>query len=355
MENQLRNSKHNAILNNIHFDEKNKQHVLQAIHEPSKKRKNPYMKRIVYGGVAFASLILFLIGGSYISPTIANVAASIPYISQFAKEEKVRMAVFEVVFDISSKQKYNVRDVEVKVSDRTISYAVAEDVSASEKEEIIETLSAALETEKLGSYEITVSKYKGESYEHKVQELTPKEEQEIEEYIKLSEKLEKQVLQALNEHNYVPAFPIEVRVNKVENFLYVAVPNTESEARMVELKDMLKSITKDYGEFRMRITQIDLKAREQELRWGGIVHTIGDALMAEDHLKVRTYSYSFHPYPLQLTIKTTIDSTNSNAEELAKQIEQEIKDYIQFDEQTKDIRNDPYHLTVLSKDKKKLN
>ncbi|KAB2331551.1 hypothetical protein F7731_18370 [Cytobacillus depressus] len=81
---------------------------------------------------------------------------------------------------------------------------------------------------------------------------------------------------------------------------------------MDELKSLLRSLSKDYGEFRMKITRIDMKAREQELRWDkyNIVSNIGRALIANIELKVRTYSYSFHPYPLQLMIKTKIKSTD---------------------------------------------
>ncbi|MFP5303545.1 hypothetical protein R2R70_20415, partial [Cobetia sp. SIMBA_158] len=84
----------------------------------------------------------------------------------------------------------------------------------------------------------------------------------------------------LDEHHYIPAFPVEARINNVENFIYVAVPSTESKERMEQLKELLTYISSKYGDhFKMRITQIDMKAREQQLRWGGNIHAIGSALM----------------------------------------------------------------------------
>ncbi|WP_404323429.1 hypothetical protein [Cytobacillus firmus] len=40
---------------------------------------------------------------------------------------------------------------------------------------------------------------------------------------------------------------------------------------------------------------------------------------------------------------------------LAERIEEEIKSFLQTHEKAEDIRNDPYELTILSKDKKKIN
>lgn len=129
--------------------------------------------------------------------------------------------------------------------------------------------------------------------------------------------------------------------------------NTESKKRGSELKKLLKSVTKDYGEF----TSIDMKAREQELRWGDsqITGIIRSGLMSNESFKVTGFSYSFQPYPLEMKIKTSVKSTDPKAKELAEEIMNEVKEFIQNHEITKDVRNDEYTVMIYGKDKKLIN
>lgn len=353
MEDQLRGSKDNSILNNIRFEKTNKQNVLMAIKDPHKTNSKRYLQKMTHSGVALALLIGLILGTSYISPAIAKVAAKIPYISQFVKNEEYKNEIYDLIGKVSYENNYQLRDLKVNVSKRSISYYI-EGVSADvrkQKETIIKTLNSALEEKNFGTYKIQVKRYveKGDKFDPR--ELTAEEEK----YVQQSQELEKKVVEALEKHKYVTAFPVQVRINKKEHFMYVAVPKTEE--RIEELKSLLLTISKDYGEFKMKITRIDMKAREQEIRWGraNVISNIGNALIANKELKVKTYSYSFHPYPLQLTIKTKIKSIDLNAPTISKKIENEIKDYLQFDNNTKSVRNDPYILNVLSKEGVKIN
>jgi Protein of unknown function (DUF4030)/Domain of unknown function (DUF4179) len=324
-----------------------------AIKKPRKTNSKRYLQKITLSGVALALLIGLILGTSYISPAMAKVAAKIPYISQFVKNEEYKNEIYDLIGKVSYENNYRLRVAEVDVAKRSISYSI-EGSSADvrkQKETIIKTLNSALVEKNFGTYNIQVKRYVERGDKFDPRDLTVEEEK----YIQQSQDLEKKVIEALEKHHYVTAFPVQVRINKKEHFMYVAVPKTEE--RIDELKSMLRSISKDYGEFKMKITRIDMKAREQELRWGrsNVVSNIGNALIANKELNVKTYSYSFHPYPLQLTIKTKIKSTDPDATNIAKKIENEIKDYIQFDNDTKTVRNDPYILTVVSKDGVKIN
>jgi hypothetical protein len=141
----------------------------------------------------------------------------------------------------------------------------------------------------------------------------------------------------------------------VEDFIYIALPKTEK--RVDELKEQLKLLTKEYGEFRYRITSIDMAAREQELRWGksGVLNVLFSGLDENKAFKVTGLSYSFHPLPLQIKVKISLKSTDPEAKKLAEEIENEITDFIQTHEMATEVRNDPYELIILGKDKKKIN
>jgi hypothetical protein len=78
-------------------------------------------------------------------------------------------------------------------------------------------------------------------------------------------------------------------------------------------------------------------------------------LMENKDFKVTGFSYSFHPLPLQIKIKTSLDSGHPDAEKLAEEIENEITEFIQTHEKTAEVRNDPYELKIYGKDKKIMN
>jgi hypothetical protein len=124
-----------------------------------------------------------------------------------------------------------------------------------------------------------------------------------------------------------------------------------------ELKEQLKLLTRDYGEFRYRKTSINMAAREQELRWGknDIISILFGGLQENKAFKVTGLSYSFHPLPLQIEVKISLKSTDPEAKQIAEEIENEITDFIQTHEKAAEVRNDPYELSIVGKDKKKIN
>ncbi|PLR89854.1 DUF4030 domain-containing protein [Bacillus sp. T33-2] len=342
---------------NVRFEEKHRKHVLEAVkgnqykNEMKTRRRSSSMKKLAYTSVTAAALVILFIGSSYISPGIAKVAAKIPYLSLFVKQEEYKYAISDVISDAANDKGYKLVTFDVSVPEKELTLGVSgtkEDFNKI-KDDIEKNINAALQANNLGKFDIEVKR-------HIERQIDYVETPEDKKYTKDSQELEKKILEQLKINNYETAFPIQVRINKIEKFIYVAVPNTEK--RIDELKNLLHSTSKEYGDnFRLRVTRIDMKAREQEIRWGknNIISTIGGGLMENKELKVKTYSYSFHPYPLQLKIKTTIDATDPAAKELAVTIEKEIKDFILTDEITKEVRNDPYNLIIYSKDKKKIN
>ncbi|WP_223589010.1 DUF4030 domain-containing protein [Neobacillus bataviensis] len=346
-------SKHSE-LKQLRFEEKHMEYVLNSVTEiqsnnSANVKNRTVFKRFGYSTIAAAAMFILIVGSSYFSLDMAKVAAKIPYFSLFIKQEEYKYALHEVIVDVINRNHYKVVDVEVSIPKRkiTVSLLGSKKEVNSIKDEVITKMNRELVAKNFGKYMIDI--IKGE-LKDQGRELTPEEQK----YMNDSMELEKKVTDLLNKNNYKPAFPIEVRINSIENFIYVALPNTESKQRVSELKEMLKSVTKEYGEFRMRITSIDMKAREQELRWGSsqIIGIIGSGLMSDKSFKVTGFSYSFHPYPLEMKIKTSVKSTDPEAKELANEIMNEINEFIQTHELTKDVRNDEYKVMIYGKDKK---
>jgi hypothetical protein len=353
MENKLKYPREHPELNQIKFDEKHKQHVLNSIKgipvDNKKKKNRAAFKKLGYSSLGAAILFVLIIGSTYFSLDMAKVAAKIPYFSVFIAQEEYKFALHDVVSDVINENEYKISDLKASIPDKkiTIWLVGSKKEINNMKDDVVKNLNGELVANNFGKYEIEIKKGK----ERQSEPISKEDEQ----YIQKSQELEKKVIDLLEKNNYKPAFPVEVRINKMENFIYIALPKTEK--RVPELKEQLKSLTKDYGEFRYRITSIDMAARDQELRWekNGIIHILVGGLMENKSFKVTGFSYSFHPLPLQIKIKTSVNTSDPDAEKLAAEIEKEITEFIQTHEKTAEVRNDPYELIIYSKDKKKIN
>lgn len=344
--------------NNLHmrFEEKHKQKVLESIKNLPEENRSKGSKIMIkrWGYSTFAAIVLFLllIGSTHVSLAMAKVTAKIPYFSYFIKQKEYTDALHVVIFEVLNENKYEFNNLNVSVPDREIKIWLlgSNDDVRSMKAEVIEAINSELVAQNFGKYDIEVKKGK-ERTSQKPMESTP----EIDEYIRKKFELEEKILDMLAKNNYHPAFPVEVRINSKENFIYVALPKTEK--RVAELKEQLNLLTKDYGEFRYKITSIDMTAREQELRWtqNGIIDIIFDGLNENKAFKIEGLSYSFHPLPLQIGVRISLKSTDPEAKEIAETIEKEIAEFIQTHEMTANVRNDPYEVTVYGKDEKKIN
>ncbi|MFD2444860.1 DUF4030 domain-containing protein [Bacillus sp. CGMCC 1.16607] len=340
---------------NIRFQKEHKQNVLKAVREGNKiielKAHRPKTGRRKFAYSTFAAVAIFtlLIVFSNLSLGMAKVTAKIPYLSLFIKQEEYKYAVINLVGDTLMENQFEPHDWDISVPKREIKLELYES-SKKDNAKAKGKIHDALMDNNFGKYKIKIQSVKDDRVP--MEEPSP----EVEKYIQEGMELENKIIEWLKQNNYVMAFPPQARV--VDKYIYVAVPKTESKERMAALKKGLEELSKPYGEpFRYRVTRIDMAAREQEQRWGelGLIHIIGGGLMENETFKVKTYSYSFHPLPLQITIKTTVKSTDPEAKELAKRIKDEIMTFIKTDERTKTVRNDPFEITVLGKDKKKIN
>lgn len=357
MEDKLKYPDDTSISTDFHFTEKNKQHVLNALKgissdDEKQKARRKNIRKIAYSGIAAVILFTMFIASARFSPVMAKVVAQIPYFSQFVKQQEYKYSIYDVISDVANKKGYKLGNFDVVISEKKITLTLLgqKEEITSLKNSVVKNINKELEARNFGKFKIAIKSGKEKTV---VQEDSP----EVKQFMKDSEELQNKIVTMLNENHYIMAFPPQVRINKIEKFIYVAVPKTESKQRMKALKSMLLSTSKEYGEFKFRISRIDMKAREQEKRWdkNQIISILAGGLMENKDFKVTGFSYSFHPLPLQIIIKTSVKASDPVAKGLANKIENEIKTFIKTDEITKDVRNDPYEITIYSKDKKKIN
>ncbi|ASK64083.1 hypothetical protein CFK37_18945 [Virgibacillus phasianinus] len=318
-----------------------------------KKVKWGIGKKIAFFSSAAVLLFALLIGSAYVSPSIAKVVAKVPYFGLFIKQEEYKQAVYSVILDVTNEKEYKIGSIEASVPKREITLSIigSKKKVNSIKDDLIKDINVALVDQNFGEYDIEIEKQ---------QEMKGKDggmvlSQEARQNMKNSQELEANIIKQLKGHNYTMAFPVQVRINKVEKFIYVAVPKTEK--RTEELHELLVATSKDYGEFKIEISKIDMDARKQEIRWGknNIIGTLVGGLMENEDFKVTGFSYSFHPLPLQIKVKTSLNPSDPGAKQVANEIKGEINYFIQHHEKTKEVRNDPYEIHIFGKDKKEIN
>jgi hypothetical protein len=337
----------------LRFEDKHKKYVLDAVKNLPEENRRKGSKIVIkrWGYSTFAAVVLFflLIGSTHVSLGMAKVTSQIPYFSLFIKQEEYTRALQGAIFEVINENKYDISDYNASVKDREIKIwllGTRAEVK-SKKDEVIQNINSKLVEQNFGKFDIEVKQGKLRD----PMETTP----EVEEYIKNKFELEEKVLAMLEKNNYKPAFPVEVRINSKENFIYIALPKTEK--RVAELKEKLNLITKEYGKFKYKITSIDMAAREQELRWvqNGIIDIIFGGLSDNEAFKITGLSYSFHPLPLQIEVRISLKSKDPEAREIAKTIENAITEFIQTHEKTAEVRDDPYEVTIYGKDEKIIN
>lgn len=336
-------------MNQMKFKESHQQKVLSQLDTPPRKGK-PRM--LLLSSLTAAALVVILLGSALFMPAMENVVAKIPYISQFIKEEEQRLDQMENISDqvkiIAKENGLKIGNLQLRLEKKELKVAFT-GLSGNEKN-LSDQIQTQLGEAGLTGYEVTVVPFK----EKEIQAERSKEE--IEQDMRDSEALQATLTKRLKAEGYELMFPISVRINDIEGiFMNVIVPETED--RLDQLKEIMKEEAQVYGdEYKLDVRQVQKIAREQEKQWAktGALGHIASALMEAKNLPVTGFAYSFHPYPLQITVKTSLNEGDPDAQQIAQEISSEIDLLIQSDEETEAIRDARYNVKVLSKDKKEI-
>ncbi|MYL49972.1 DUF4030 domain-containing protein [Halobacillus litoralis] len=329
------------------LEEEHQKKVLERLQSPEDRRKSK-ARRFWMG----AAVVVLLLGGLLFTPAMEHVVAKIPYISQFIEQEEDRMVRMETFFNEANqsieKEGYRIGNMQVSKEDKEVIVELIEiEVGKRKIQTIVED---HLEDNGFHNYEVSVKPFEERVYQSDVTE------EEMEQFHKNTKELEGKLTARLQEENFELMFPVQVQMNPTQG-VYINVIVPETETRLSLLEDIMLEEGQEYNEEpKLDIRQVEKKAREQEKRWEetGAVNDIAQAMMESEQYPVTGFAYSFHPYPLQIKIKTSLDRSNENSKEIAEEIREEIDLFIQTGDKTAPIRGDEYEVYVLSKDKKNI-
>ena len=326
-----------------YFNEETSERIKNGVHKRIEGQNNPwnFSKKLSYMSILAVLLLSLLIGSVFVSPAMAKVASNIPYLSAFFKTKPV-----ENLIDNKLKNDgYKISDIDFRVKNKTLTISIAgsDQYYLSVKDQVKNIAENVLTSKKYDAYHVKTTK----NSKRQPPSLDNRYKVAADAIRTINKKLDKEDINVLSTR-------FALSSSKIMQF-NIKIPGTEKQT--TEIKKVYSSVlqTKSIGPYVIHFQTIDVKEKDEKDRWRPVITTIFDGLLAKKEYKVTGESYSFSSLTLTLKIKTSIQSSNPEAEELGDKIEKAIIDFIKSKEIEDKIKNDPYNIIVLSKDKKKIN
>ncbi|WP_377891839.1 DUF4030 domain-containing protein [Alkalihalobacillus sp. R86527] len=132
------------------------------------------------------------------------------------------------------------------------------------------------------------------------------------------------------------------------------IPNSED--RIDEIKQVISNILKvnNLDSISLKITKVDINSKDLDERWAEILSIVSEDLLGKKDYKVKKVGYSVNPEP-KLQMYIDLPSTGENSKNFAQQLEKVIDDFLKSEKMKPIVNNDPYQITIYSKDEKIIN
>ncbi|UFT98964.1 DUF4030 domain-containing protein [Radiobacillus kanasensis] len=311
--------------------------VLQA----RKEMKKPFYTR---KSILASAIIILLVASSLLSPTVTNVLADVPFLKQFFHNEPITLLIEKEL----KGQGYDIEEVEESSYPDKIMY-VQVNGSEQDVQEVRQSIEAKTEEilldEDYDAFSVVVEKY--EEREFRMSE-------ESEQYAKEAKQIMDAVSEKMKETD-VNLLTMGVTHNQKDHKVEIAVPDTTK--NVDELKQMMKEVVEPLGlgTFFYKVQLVNLKQQELEMKVTTIINTLHEGLRAKKEFHTKGMAYSFHPPPLQIVVKTTLDSKDPQADEVVERIESHVMEFFHTEEVEKILKDVPYELVIRSADQVQLN
>ncbi|CAG9613519.1 hypothetical protein BACCIP111899_02734 [Bacillus rhizoplanae] len=295
-------------------------------------------KRILYAALAVILLFSLFIGSAFVSPVMANVASNIPYLGRIFESKNMDQVVSEKLKD----EGYNVGSIGVSYNPKpTISIPLneSEEYINQVEEKVEKIVKDTLYTRDYDRFEIKI--YSNRNVEHNVSDVGPKQTY-----------LTKDIYKKVEEHGLEV---LMVGMSPNEKIIHVDIPSNEE--RTDELEKIILDVAKGYGmqDYTVKFRKVDLKKQAKSQEWAQIIPVLSEGLIGNSKYKVDGIGYSDSKEPFTIIITSSLNSSNPEAKNLAKDIEKMVNDLINSEVVNEKIKGEPYDILIKSKDGKKIN
>lgn len=314
-----------------------------------KKTKTTIRNKVVYFSITIAATFGLFIGAAFVSPTVAKIAAAIPYLHLvFEKKIEAKPLISEINETLFKNGDFSPATIVVSVNNTKQEVTVAVLDTEEYFAQVKETLQSLVEevtrknhehfTVKLMNDPETGKIFKDMMQNHQV------EDQEIEQVTAIVEEV-------LQSYGYSKG-GLGVRLGRID---LENIPNTET--RVEEIKaDIIEALRSGKkGEYEVKVHLYDQRASERNGKFMPIYHTIHEGLTAKTEfyhfdsvgfLSKKDYFY--------MEVRTTVPSTYKDIDEVVNQLAQTIQEFLNTADIQHQIQGEPYKIVIISTDKKEL-
>lgn len=308
----------------------------------ARKKKSRVIRSLSYSGFALLIVVGLFIGSAFISPAIAEIAAKIPYLNKIFHSEPLNQTILRIL----EEKGYHISGLGGNSGHLYITIDGSEQYFQDVREEVEEIAVNIIKEKEYDGYKIVVERQLDQVPDTSISERDQAISEALEESYNHLIELNFNVLT----HGYSYAAP-----NSDKVIVHVDIANTEK--RIEELKKVINDCfkAKNIDSYSIKINKINLSQKEKEAKWNEIFPVIIEGLTAKKEYKVTGFAYSFHPAPLQIIIKTSINDSDKDADEKVRIIEETINEFLNSEEIQSKIGGDPYTIIIRGKDKQRIN
>jgi hypothetical protein len=313
------------------------------------KDKKRFSKKVVYFPIVIAATFCLFIGAAFVSPSVARIAAAIPYLHLvFEKKIEAKPLISEINETMFKNGDYSPSNIVVNVNNTKQEVTVAVLDTVEYFNQVKEPLQSLVEDVTRKNHEHFTVKIindpeTGKQFKDSMQNRS-EEDQELEQVSKIVEEV-------LLSYGYSKG-GVGVRIGRID---LENIPNTET--RVEEIKtDIIEALRSEKkGEYEVQVHLYDQKARDREGKFMPIYHTIHEGLTAKtEYYKFDSIGYSSKKDYFYMEVRTTVSSTYKDIDGVVNELAQTIQEFLDSSEIQHQIQDEPYKIVIISTDKKEL-
>lgn len=330
-------------INKIDIPEELHERVLLGVALADKKEKREWSlpKKIkVFSSVAVILAVL-LVSSAFVSPSMARVVSSIPYLGAIFQSEPIGSIIAEKL----TEEGYEVSSTGVTANPKKkveiVLAGSAEDVA-----EVKETIGDLAE-------EILASK----GYDAYTVEVSP-EQQNSEYQLTDNKQTEKNVLdQEVTEKLEAAGYQFDqVQTDPTEKSIFINITGSEeyfeSVKEAVEKAAVEAAASNNYAGYTGIATRVSSQMKPVE-KGAMILPAMAEGFLSREKFDVTGVAYRNNP--LTFIIRTSLSSSGPEAERLGSEIETMIIEYLESERIVSILDGEAYHIVVESEDGQKIN
>lgn len=321
---------HEGISNKI------KEGVFQQIQH---KKRSSFGKKVLYFSSAVAAAFALFIGLAFYSPSVASVAAKVPFLKMIFDSKPVPQVIHETLEEKGYKvdgvggqfRPKKVISVSIKGSDEYVDKI---------RPEITKIVKKILLAREMDAYVIKVERSTDRYVEPTAEEKASMEKTDL-------------IFEIVNGVLKTFGYEHESIGLGASNTIELELPKTETRTEEIKQQIQEKLTAEKLGTYTFKVRMYDPKKREREGRWQSIISTIADGVFGSKKFKVTGVSYTNRSSEYMLiSIRTSASSKDRDYKSVIKDIEETIQEFLTSKEIKAIIKEDAYKVTIISKDKK---